>query len=255
MKNLTEIKRINYDKLVGTERCFDKQIDWLDKLFKKHNVKKILDCGCGTGTHAVLLAKKGYDVTAFDYSKEQITLAKKKAKESKVRVKFITGDIRSFYFGKFDAVVSFYSPIMFGCKNKKELEKTIKCVDNSLNNQGIALLETMNSKMLTLPEIAIDQHHEKNIKLVRISFYDFNKKNKNAKLKYLYITNKNRKTTYLEAKGNHYYYDKKDFDKIINKTKLKTINWYSAFDYKKGKYTNYNEKTSGMIVPLLKKVT
>jgi len=71
---------------------------------KKYNAKTVLDCGCGTGTHAIFLAKRGYNVSAFDYSREQVNLARKKARENCVKIDFYVGDIRNFSFGKYDAV-------------------------------------------------------------------------------------------------------------------------------------------------------
>ncbi len=253
MVDLKNKKRAYYDNLVGASRDFSKQIDWLDNLFRKYNVKTIIDCGCGTGTHAVLLAKKGYNVTAFDYSKEMVNLAKKKAKENKVNIRFHVGDIKDFNFGKFDAATSFFAPIMFGCKNQKELTQAVKSIKNSLNPGGIALIETMNSMMMQSSGLEINKHTEKDFKIARLSFYTFNKKSKSAKIKYVYVSQKNNKISYDEAEGEHNYFDKKDFEKAFKKTNSKVIKWYGIFNNKKGKYEPFDTKTQGMITPLFKR--
>ena len=46
-------------------------------LLGKFKGKKVLDFGCGTGTYAKLLTKKGAKVKGFDISKEMLEIAKK----------------------------------------------------------------------------------------------------------------------------------------------------------------------------------
>src|SRR4051812_45289036 len=47
--------------------------------------KTILDLGCGTGGHALLLADKGYKVHGVDFSSEMLKQAKEKSLASKKR--------------------------------------------------------------------------------------------------------------------------------------------------------------------------
>ncbi|MFA5333005.1 MAG: class I SAM-dependent methyltransferase [Candidatus Nanoarchaeia archaeon] len=253
MVDLVNKKRVNYDKLVGSSRDFTKQIEWMDKLFKKYGVKTVLDAGCGTGTHAVLLAKKGYLVSAFDYSKGQVELAKEKAKQNNVKINFYVGDIRDFDFGKFDAIVSFFAPIMFGCKNKSDLKKAILSIKNSLSPNGIAFIETMDSKMMESSGLEILKHADKDFKAARLAFYDFNKDKKSAKIKYVEVIENNKKITIDKSEANHYYYDKKDFEEVFKSLDIKLINWYSSFNDKKGKYDLFSDKVSWMITPLFRK--
>lgn len=46
-------------------------------LLKKEKVKRVLDLGCGSGRHTVLLAKMGFEVHATDISKKGSELTKK----------------------------------------------------------------------------------------------------------------------------------------------------------------------------------
>lgn len=47
------------------------------KLIKKEGMRRVLDLGCGTGRHTVLLAREGFDVYATDISKEGVKLTKR----------------------------------------------------------------------------------------------------------------------------------------------------------------------------------
>lgn len=248
MRHLNNLSRKYYDLLVGAPRDFEKQVTFIDKLFKKHNVKTVLDCGCGTGTHAILLAKKGYSVTAFDYSKEQVKLAGKKANQSNVKIRFRTGDIRDFDFGKFDAVISLFSPIMFACKNQRELTQALRSIKKSLNPGGVALVETMTTKMRERSGLEINKYSSKELKASRLAFYTFQRKG--AKVKYVYVIQKKGKTTCQEADANHYYYDKADLVKAFKKINAKVIKWHSNFDKNKGTYAPFTEGKSWMVTPI-----
>lgn len=49
--------------------------------------------GCGTGTNAVYLAKKGFDVTAIDIAPTALNLAEQKAKKASVKVRWLLADV------------------------------------------------------------------------------------------------------------------------------------------------------------------
>jgi SAM-dependent methyltransferase len=54
-----------------------------------------LEMGCGTGTNAIELARRGYDVTAVDYVEQALNVAQEKARHAKVRIKFCLADVLS----------------------------------------------------------------------------------------------------------------------------------------------------------------
>jgi len=49
---------------------------------------RALDVGCGTGTDAIFLAQKGFNVSAIDISEEAIKIAKAKAQKAAVNIDF-----------------------------------------------------------------------------------------------------------------------------------------------------------------------
>jgi SAM-dependent methyltransferase len=58
---------------------------------------RLLDLGCGTGSHAIALATRGYDVTGIDRSPMMLARARKKAGAAGIgsKVGFYEGDVRS----------------------------------------------------------------------------------------------------------------------------------------------------------------
>ena len=59
-----------------------------------NNRKKLLDVACGEGSFCVEMAKNGWSVTGVDQSEEMLRLAKHRAKNDQVDVKFEKQDMR-----------------------------------------------------------------------------------------------------------------------------------------------------------------
>jgi SAM-dependent methyltransferase len=54
------------------------------------------ELGCGTGTNAIYLASRGFDVTGYDLSPVGLTTARKKAAEAGAKVRFVEADLCQF---------------------------------------------------------------------------------------------------------------------------------------------------------------
>jgi ubiquinone/menaquinone biosynthesis C-methylase UbiE len=73
--------------------------DSLEEIVGKNNkVKKphILDLGCGTGRFTIEMAKRGYAMTGLDITREMLDIAKMKARQMGLKVKFLKADIKNF---------------------------------------------------------------------------------------------------------------------------------------------------------------
>jgi 2-polyprenyl-3-methyl-5-hydroxy-6-metoxy-1,4-benzoquinol methylase len=68
----------------------------------------ILDVGTGTGRAALMLARGGAQVTAVDASEQMLAIARRRAEEQRVSVRFLTGDAHALDFKDcaFDVAVS-----------------------------------------------------------------------------------------------------------------------------------------------------
>jgi SAM-dependent methyltransferase len=74
----------------------------------------ILDCPCGQGRHAHLLAEAGFNVTGVDYSMPLLRIAK--ARGTGKRLRYRKGDMRSLpadWTGRFDAVLNLFTSFGF----------------------------------------------------------------------------------------------------------------------------------------------
>ncbi|MCH5199898.1 MAG: class I SAM-dependent methyltransferase [Oscillospiraceae bacterium] len=104
-------------------------------LLYRHGAKdgELLDLACGTGSLAVLLAERGFDVTAADISKEMLTVAAAKSSE----VKWLCADMTDLPFeGQFDAVVCALDSINH-LPDLSAVQQTFDGVYRSLKSGGV----------------------------------------------------------------------------------------------------------------------
>lgn len=100
---------LRYRHADGTERCYDEElVNQLDKYFRQHGVKTVLDVCCGCGNPIVGLAKKGYQVVACDASPLMVEATKNNAIEEGVVLEPVICDWRnvaSAGLGVFDIIL------------------------------------------------------------------------------------------------------------------------------------------------------
>src|SRR5512136_2290781 len=94
-----------YDDNVFTKNTVH-EVDFLLEELNLPSGGSVLDVGCGTGRHAIELAKRGYAVTGLDLSAEMLSRAKDAARAAHVNVNWIQADATRFSLPKkYDAAV------------------------------------------------------------------------------------------------------------------------------------------------------
>lgn len=94
-----------YDQEVFTQGTLG-ECDFIEAEIRRNKNCRILDIGCGTGRHAIELAKRGYAVTGVDLSESQLQRAREKAQAQKVTIEFVQADARKLnYQDRFDLAV------------------------------------------------------------------------------------------------------------------------------------------------------
>lgn len=131
---------------------------------------RILDMACGSGRHAILLAKKGFIVTAVDLSENLLEIAKKTAEDENLKIDFIHSDIREFETNiAFDLVVNLFTSFGY-FENDEENFSVLKKAYNLTLPGGYFVLDFFNSDYLAnnlikfseekIDDAIIHQHRE-----------------------------------------------------------------------------------------------
>ncbi|HHX66054.1 MAG TPA: class I SAM-dependent methyltransferase [Chloroflexi bacterium] len=78
----------DYDRFVDWDARLAFELPFFRSLFSEHGVRRVLDVACGTGQHAIALAREGFEVTATDLSQAMVERARANAAEAGVEVAF-----------------------------------------------------------------------------------------------------------------------------------------------------------------------
>jgi ubiquinone/menaquinone biosynthesis C-methylase UbiE len=110
--------------------------------------KKILDYGCGNGTHSLWLAEAGAEVVAIDLSLKSLDIARKRAEKARVqdKIKFIEMDCEKLDFP------DNYFDIVFdgGTFSSLDLDKSLPELARVLKPEGFVIgIETLGHNPLT----------------------------------------------------------------------------------------------------------
>jgi SAM-dependent methyltransferase len=113
-----------YYDLLYHDKDYRGETEFVEQLIRKHapGARRILELGCGTGIHGIMLAEKDYEVTGLDLSERMLAMAAQRVASlpstTAERVHFFRGDARDFKVdGKFDAVIALFHVLSYQLTN------------------------------------------------------------------------------------------------------------------------------------------
>lgn len=126
-----------------------KWADYTEKILARHFRRSkgdgagdtflLLDLGCGTGSFAIEMGNRGYDVLGLDQSVDMLAAAK--AKDAPPNVRFVQQDITKMeLFGTVDIIVCFLDTVNHILQQSK-LDRLFKRCKNYLNPDGLFLFD------------------------------------------------------------------------------------------------------------------
>ena len=163
----------NYDSFYENKN-YQSECDLIEKSFQQLGMKKegtqVLDLGCGTGNHAIILSKRGFQVTGVDQSASMVEIASKKAKAQNVtNVEFLHSDIANFRSNTdYDGAVMMFAVLSYLTENKVLIE-SLKNVRRHLKKGAIFVCDFWyGPSVLTLrPTDRVKTFNHENEKVIR----------------------------------------------------------------------------------------
>ncbi len=153
------------------------QLDYIKK--SKDATLDILDAACGTGMHAIALAKLGYQVSGADISQEMISIANANALEHGTNIDFRQAGFGSlsqlFGINTCDAVLCLGNSLPH-VLSKLELDEVLKDFYNLLKPGGLLILQNRNFDSIMSKRkrwMEPQAHREGDNEWVFQRFYDF----------------------------------------------------------------------------------
>ena len=216
----TSAKPSHYNKEADSYDAFNennsKPLNQLiESILKKHGVRTVLDLTCGTGSQVFWLAERGFEVTGSDLSSSMLKIAKKKAKEEKLRLKFLKGDMRLTKVGEFDAVITIFNAV--GHLTKLDFEAALRNIYRNLKDGGLYIFDIFNLDYL---------QDGNNITKLTIDWQKIVEDTKYREIQYSTISKEGVLTSYDT------YYEQKGNDQPKMSRKSMTLQVYSAKELK-----------------------
>jgi len=121
------------------------EVDFIEKEIKEDKKCRILDVGCGTGRHALELAKRGYQVTGVDLSENMLNRAREKATSAGVHIDFQLADARNLQFeDEFDLVIIICGGAFPLMETDQMNYQILESAARALKKDGKLIFTTMN---------------------------------------------------------------------------------------------------------------
>jgi SAM-dependent methyltransferase len=174
-----------YYDLLYQDKDYEGEAQFVDRLIQTHapETKTILELGCGTGKHAMLLATAGYDVRGVDLSAQMLASANQQrdlvSPEVAARLQFSQGDLRQIRFAgeasdrenrQFDAVISLFHVISYQTTNR-DLLAAFATAKRHLKPGGIFIFDIWYGPAVCNdpPTVRIKRLADRSIQVTRIA--------------------------------------------------------------------------------------
>jgi SAM-dependent methyltransferase len=186
-----------YDLIYRGIVDYEKECSVLEKIFvafSSETIERILDIGCGTGSHALILSKRGYKVTGVDVSCVMIEKAKRKADEEQIEADFFVQDMRNLKLNRnFDCAICMFGGFGY-ILSPEGLASLFSGLNHHLRKDGLFIFEFWNiGGLKPSPYKSWMKIQNKNVTLYRLSESNFNPKTKILNLDmHFVVTHKNK---------------------------------------------------------------
>lgn len=134
-----------YDALYA-DKDYARECELLASLIERYaqtRVHRILDLGCGTGNHAIPLARMGYAVVGVDRSEPMLAQARAKAARASgaLAAEFRLGDIRFIELGEqFDCALLMFAVLGYQLADD-DVRATLKNVHRHVRPGGLVMFD------------------------------------------------------------------------------------------------------------------
>jgi SAM-dependent methyltransferase len=139
-----------YDALYRT-KDYEGEADLIERLLAQNNLtgpRRLLDLGCGTGNHAIVLAKRGHDVVGVDQSLAMLAIAREKATDAwppaQPIPRFEHGDLRHIEVdGHFDAIMMMFAVLCY-LHHDDDILAALASVRRHMKPSGLFIFDVWN---------------------------------------------------------------------------------------------------------------
>lgn len=165
-----------YYNLLYKDKDYTGEAAYISALIRRHHpeARTVLDLGCGTGHHDLLLAQMGFDVTGVDRSDEMLAIADDglaSINHQASTPNFLNGDIRTVRLDTaFDAVISLFHVMSYQATND-DLAAAFATARAHLNPGGIFIFDCWYGPAVLTDRPTVREKHleDESVSITRIA--------------------------------------------------------------------------------------
>ncbi len=215
----------DYDVMTQFETRLAREMPIFERLVGQFGFKRVLDAGCGSGVHAVLLSKLGLQVVAADVSPGMVAQAKANTHRHGERVELLASaltDLEHTASGEFDGILCLGNTLPHLLK-EEDVWRTLCGFNSLLSQSGVVILQVLNySKILRSSERMVGVTEGDGATFVR--FYDFEKDS--LQFNTLVIKREQGRPRHQWLSTNLYPWRRDQLDNLFRQTGFHNVSWY-----------------------------
>lgn len=155
---------------------YEGEVDLIERILVRHGLagpRRLLDLGCGTGNHALPLARRGHTVLGVDRSSAMLARARAKAsaEAASMPLDFCERDIRDLDVGRrFEAVLMMFTVLGYQLE-EADVTAALATVRRHLEPSGLFVFDVWNGKAVLAERPGVRQVSvtEGSVRIVRNS--------------------------------------------------------------------------------------
>lgn len=144
--NVFDELALAYDRTIDWEARLGRELPFILSSLPTGKRVRILDIACGSGRHAVALAKQGHEVHAFDSSKTMIEFATELAASESAHVSFDVADMLELeerYSGPFGLIICLGNSLAL-LPSFAQFQQTVSAAASMLTEGGVLIIQVLN---------------------------------------------------------------------------------------------------------------
>jgi SAM-dependent methyltransferase len=208
-------------------------VQFLLQRFGDQPKQKILELGCGTGTHSFMLEEYGHEIIATDLSPDMIEKAIIKAKSRGSKIRFAAQDMLELdqLERPFDAVICLFDSFCYILDND-DVDAVLKRVHDHLKPGGLLIFEFWNAAAMInhLDPIRVKRLTHGEDEIIKISEAELDYQHQLYKVKYtLYEMHADSSCqTYTEQHTNRFY-QIQEMSYFLTQAGFTPLKWYAGY--------------------------
>jgi len=238
------------DKPYVEEAAF---VDQCLQRYEMGSTHGLLELACGTGSHALVLEKSGYEIVAVDYSRDMLACAKRKAIEVNSSIDFRLQDMRALDVDacSFDAVICLFDSIGY-VKTNDALLKVLESVHRCLRTDGLFILEFWHAAAMLrhYDPVRVRRWSTPNGQIVRISETNVDPFSQVARVRYsIYESCDEGRWICLEETQTNRFFSAIEMAGWLSFCGFEPITWFAGFSFDE----NITDKTWHIVAVVRKR--